>query len=132
MPELTGPIKEIFDTQEVSPTFSKREFVVEDRENPNYPQPIKLELVKDKCDLLDKYKVGQEVKVSYNLRGRAWTNAEGRTQYFNTVQAWRIEALEGGNNVVTPKEKEAPSWMHANKPVATGFEPGPGEDDLPF
>jgi hypothetical protein len=34
------------------------------------------------------------VKIDINLRGREWTNAQGETVYFNTIQGWRIAKLQ--------------------------------------
>lgn len=93
---IKGRIHAIFDTQKVSDTFKKREFVVEYKENPQYPEYLKFELIQDKCELLDQYKVGQDVDVYFNLKGREWTNPKGEKVYFNSLQAWRLEALEGG------------------------------------
>ena len=52
---------------------------------------IMVEFVQDKCDLLNIYKEGQDVKVSINLRGREWINPEGEAKYFNSIQGWRID-----------------------------------------
>jgi hypothetical protein len=52
-----------------------------------------MEFTQDKCDLLNIYKVGEDVKVSINLRGREWVSPQGDTKYFNTIQAWRIEKM---------------------------------------
>ena len=87
--EITGKIKLIKDTQEVSSNFSKREFVVETMEQ--YPQLICLELHQDKCDIIDSYSVGQEVVVGINLRGREWSNPSGEVKYFNTIVCWKIQ-----------------------------------------
>ena len=73
--------------------FKKRELVV--TTDDQYPQDILIEFVQDKCAILDKYKVGQDVTVSINLRGREWVNQEGVAKYFNTIQGWRIEGGTG-------------------------------------
>lgn len=70
--------------------FRKRDFVIE-TEDEQYPQKIQFELVQDKCELLDKYNIGDVLDVHYNLRGREWTNPQGEVKYFNSLQAWRIE-----------------------------------------
>lgn len=102
--EITGRIKEIFDTQVIgSQGFRKREFVLTTDES--YPQHILVEFTQDKCDLLDKFSLGESVKVSINLRGREWVNPQGETKYFNTIQAWRIESL--GN--VKPETQSFPT-----------------------
>jgi len=53
---------------------------------------ILIEFVQDKCDLLNKFKEGEDVTVSINLRGREWVNPQGETKYFNSIQGWRIGA----------------------------------------
>lgn len=89
--EIQGIIKQIKDTQEVSSNFKKRELVI--TTNEQYPQNILVEFNQDKCDVLNGYKLGQEVKVSINIRGREWINPQGEEKYFNTIQGWRIEKL---------------------------------------
>lgn len=84
-------IEKIHDTQIVGKDFKKREFIGEDRSNPQYPVPIKFEVVKDKCELLDKFAEGEEVEVSYNIRGNRWTNPKGEEVIFNSFQVWKIE-----------------------------------------
>ena len=90
---IKGKLINISETNQVSDKFSKREFVVEFAENPQYPEVIQLEFIQDKCDLLDQYSVGQEVDVAFNLKGRKWTNPQGVDKYFNTLQAWKIEKV---------------------------------------
>ena len=89
--EITGKVEAIFDTQQVSDTFKKREFVLEYAENPQYPELIKFELIQDKVSLLNDVQVGQELTVAFNLRGRKWEKKDGTTAYFNTLLAWKID-----------------------------------------
>ena len=91
--EFTGTIKRIGDTQVVSDKFSKREFTVVDKPESEYPQTIQFELHKDKCDVIDSFKAGDMVRVSFNLKGREWTNKEGEVKTFNTLQAWAVVKL---------------------------------------
>jgi len=86
--EVTGKIKVIGSTVNVTETFSKRELVVSTDEQ--YPQHILIEFNKDKCSLLDKYKVGEVVTVGINLGGREWVNPQGETKYFNSIKGWKI------------------------------------------
>jgi hypothetical protein len=86
--EVTGKIKVIGSTQNITETFSKRELVVSTDEQ--YPQHILIEFNKDKCSLLDKFKVGEVVTVGINLQGREWVNPKGETKYFNSVKGWKI------------------------------------------
>lgn len=89
--EITGRIKKVFETQNVTASFKKREVVVTTQEQ--YPQDILIEFTQDKTDLLNAYQPGAEVKVSINIRGREWINPEGVAKYFNSIQGWRIESL---------------------------------------
>lgn len=121
--EVIGKVKLMGETQTFgSNGFRKRELVVTTDEQ--YPQMIMIEFVQDKTDLLNSYKVGQDVKVSINLRGREWINPEGVAKYFNAIQGWRIENLSS---------QAAPS----NLPPVDKFEPASNvsdeePDDLPF
>ncbi|MDZ4330475.1 MAG: DUF3127 domain-containing protein, partial [Flavobacterium sp.] len=91
--EVTGKIKMIDQTKEVgSGGFKKRDVVVTTDEQ--YPQHILVQFVQDKCDLLNGFQVGEPVKIDINLRGREWTNPQGETVYFNTIQGWRIGKLQ--------------------------------------
>ena len=123
--EIAGKIKWIDETKTYGTNgFRKREVVVTTEEQ--YPQHILVEFIRDKCELLNAYQVGQSVKIGINLRGREWVNPQGETKYFNSVQGWRIE--EAG--------AAAPSEMPP-MPPASAFEAAEGdanevEDDLPF
>ena len=106
--------------------FLKREVVVTTDEQ--YPQHILVEFVQDKCDLLDKYKVGQSVKVSINLRGREWIDPQGVTKYFNQIQGWRIE--EGEKTIETNNPPQPKAGVQEGGTVKKGSEEE--GDDLPF
>ena len=104
--------------------FRKRELVVTTEEQ--YPQHIMIEFVQDKTDLLNSYQVGQNVKVSINLRGREWVNPQGETKYFNSIQGWRIENVDQSVSSNMPP-----------MPPEDAFEPASNlneddHDDLPF
>lgn len=98
--ELTGKIKLVRPTQQVSSSFSKREFVITTDEQ--YPQDIQIEFTQDKCDLLNDVQVGQQVTVGINIRGREWINPQGEAKYFNTIQAWKIN--KGNSAPQTPQQ----------------------------
>lgn len=123
MSEVTGNLIVKNETKEYgSNGFKKREFVVK-TDDSQYPQEILLELVQDKCALIDNYDIGDDIKVSYNLNGRSWVNPQGEVKYFNSIQGWRIEKLEASSD--TPQIPPAGSF----EPVGDLKE----EDlDLPF
>lgn len=117
---VTGKLVEIYPTNDVSNKFRKREFAVEYSDNPQFPQYIKFEFIQDSCEELDKYKVGQDVMIEFDLRGRKWVNPTGQTVYFNTLQAWRI----------SPANTEASQTPPP--PVPQPGTDGDDGDDLPF
>jgi hypothetical protein len=124
MYKLTGTIKVINDTVQVTEKFSKREFVINDSAS-MYPQDIMFQAAQDKCSMLDGMMEGQSVEVSFNLRGREWVSPQGETKYFNTLDAWRIEAVD----------TSTPGTPTASKPEPVPAAPGGGsaeDDDLPF
>lgn len=95
--EITGTIKKIFALQSFPSGFKKREIIL--YTNEQYPQNICIEFIQEKINLLDNFKVENEVKISISLKGREWTNPEGVTKYFNTIQAWRIENLHSSKSL---------------------------------
>lgn len=109
--EITGKITAIMAIQPISEKFKKREFVVTTGESTPYPQPIIMQFTQDKCNILDNYSIGQQVKVQFNLRGREVNGANG-LKYYNTLEAWRIEKMDGS----------------ANEPQSNSFD----DDDLGF
>ncbi len=122
---ISGKITEIFETTKVTESFKKREFVVEYSENPQYPEFVKFEFIQDKCELLDKYSVGEEVDISFNLKGRKWTDPQGTVKYFNTLQAWKLDKMSATAPEADSAEPpmQEPEWL-ADK--------GDGENELPF
>lgn len=86
---VSGKVRSVGSTQQVSASFKKRELVVSTEEQ--YPQHILIEFAQDKCDLLNNLQVGQQVNVSINLRGREWVNPQGETKYFNSIQGWKVD-----------------------------------------
>jgi hypothetical protein len=123
--EIIGKITKIKEAQTFGASgFRKRELVI--TTNEQYPQPLMVEFVQDKCDLLNAYQVGQDVKVSINLRGREWINPQGEAVYFNSIQGWRIEAAQaegaqGAKPTAPPAKFETTTDIDDSEP-----------DDLPF
>ena len=123
--EVSGKIKWLDETKTYGNNgFRKREVVVTTEEQ--YPQHILVEFILDKCDLLNAFQMGQNVKIGINLRGREWVNQQGETKYFNSVQGWRIEALEASSNSEMPPMPPPPAFEPADD-----ASDGP-DDDLPF
>ncbi|TKC12370.1 DUF3127 domain-containing protein [Pedobacter polaris] len=121
--EIKGKVHEIGALQQVSETFKKRDLIIEYAENPTYPEYIRFEAIQDKTALFDVLKPGDEVEVSFNLRGRPWTNKEGVTTYFNSLIVWRLTQLTNTAGAAAAPAYAAP--VDLNTPAGE-------EDDLPF
>jgi hypothetical protein len=123
--EVSGKIKWLDETKTYGNNgFRKREVVITTEEQ--YPQHILVEFVQEKCELLNAFQIGQNVKIGINLRGREWVNPQGETKYFNSIQGWRIEALGVAADSEIPPMPPPPPFEPADD---TADEP---EDDLPF
>ena len=127
--KLTGTLKVLNPTVQVSEKFSKREFVVTETSS-MYPQDIMFQLTQDKCSLLDGYNVNDQVEVSFNLRGREWTSPQGEVKYFNSLDAWRLDRAGAGSGIPA----SGPSAMNLAPVTAATAEMNveKAEDDLPF
>lgn len=126
--EIAGRIKLISDIQTFDSGFKKREVVITTEEQ--YPQHILVELLGDRTDIINPFKIGDDVKISINLRGREWVNPQGETKYFNSITGWRIEKLQtetysqqGGSSM--PQQTPGPA-----APTTPVIEDE--DDDLPF
>ena len=115
--EVSGKVIKIGKTEVVGSagTFKKRQIVVATDEQ--YSQSIPIDFVQDKCSILDSYNIGEQVKVSINIRGN-----EHQGKYYCSIQAWRIEK----QNATTQQP-----------PASEAFEPATNfneeeHDDLPF
>jgi single-strand DNA-binding protein len=95
--ELKGKIKAIFPTEQKTDKFKSRDFVVETEGD--YPQMVKFQINQDKCNILDNFKEGQEVEVSFNLRGREWNG-----KYFTNLEAWKVFGVQGETAAAQKKE----------------------------
>lgn len=149
--EIQGRIKQIFPSQTMGQNgFEKRDLVIVTEDI--YPQTIIIQFTQQRCDLLDSLQVGQNVKVYINIRGREWTNPQGETKYFNTIEGWKIEVIQTTNVAYQQAPQQpvaqaapAPPPQRAPQQVQqpqifdnNGKEPNPAifnnkeEDNLPF
>ena len=130
--EIKGTIKKISDTVQISERFRKREFVIIYATNPEYPQPLQFEMVQDRCELLDSFEEGQQVEISFELRGREWINPQGQVKYFNSLQAWKVVPEQNTENQ-SERQKISTSPTQAPLPHdKPGWLENDASDDLPF
>lgn len=121
--EITGKLVAVFDIVQRTETFKTREFVIEKSEDiggrviTNY---VKFQCVQDKTAMPDRYKIGDDVKVQFNLKGTKWVK-DGRENYITNLDAWRMEAVklgqDGGQETAGYNDMPPPADM---------------VDDLPF
>ena len=124
MYETAGKLKWIGTTQSFPSGFTKREFVVTTAAD-KYPQDLKFEVVKDKCPLLDPYQLGQDVQVSFDLRGNEYNG-----KYYVSLACWKIQAA-GASAGATAAPRESASRQSS---TSSSNEPSPsdlrGNDDF--
>ncbi len=127
--EVSGKIIKILPVESKSATFQTREFVIEIPDG-NYTQFVKFQLTQDRCGLVDAFKEGDTVKVSFNLRGREWQG-----KYFTNLDAWRIDADSAGTTAGAAPSKNDP-FGDVVFPEASDEPRNSGkldeDDDLPF
>ena len=125
--ELQGTVKKLTEIQTFASGFQKREMILQTQEQ--YPQPISIEFLQDKIQLLDQVQEGDEVKVGINIRGREWTSPQGEVKYFNSIVGWRIEKSTSSSAEPT---QATPAAKADSTPQKDPFGTDEEEDDLPF
>lgn len=120
--DLTGKVKLVQEPKTFGSGFTVREFVVT-VEDGQYPQEIVMQCVQDKVSLLDNLSEGQQVKVTFDIRGRY---NEKYDRYFNNLQAWKIEADEGADAPAAADADDRPPMPDDSEA------PGEFDDDIPF
>ncbi|WP_394131809.1 DUF3127 domain-containing protein [Shewanella maritima] len=137
--EMTGIIHSMGDTMTFGNNgFTKREFVIKATgpdENTSYPNYIALELIKDKCSLLDQYRVGDEVQVTFNISGRLWQAQDKPERCFTSLQVWKMASAQQSDN---QQNEHVQPDMPATPPKAQTSQPTQKpvvdvwDDDIPF
>ncbi|MBO4244438.1 MAG: DUF3127 domain-containing protein [Bacteroidales bacterium] len=90
-----------------------------------YPQSAVFNVYGDRVQL-DQYQIGENIKVSFDIRGR-----EYQGKWYNTLNAWKIERI-GANNAQPTGQQ--PATQPAGQPAGPVEEPQASAqgDDLPF
>ena len=134
--EAQGLIHSIGETTEYGKNgFTKREFVIEltgEGENGDYPNHIALELIKDKCGLIDGYNVGDEITAHFNLSGRLWSGNGRPEKCFTSLQVWRLESLASAPAAGAPAAAAPVASADAPPPDAYDQSAADFDDDIPF
>ena len=149
--EVTGKLHEVFETQQIKENFSKREFVLElTDESPSgmvFTNYAAFQLINNQTTVIDQFQLGEQVKVSFNIRGNRWEK-DGQVRYITNLNAWRVERGSVGNQQAAPQnqnyaqtggfnqsqpQQQAPQ-QQAPPQQTGGFPPNNPDDgtDLPF
>jgi hypothetical protein len=116
---------EKYETVQRKETFKTREFVIEKSDDINgriITNYVKFQFVQDKTAMLDKYNVGDVVKIFFNIKGTKWSK-DGRDSYITNLDAWRMEAVSLGGSAMDQSNNTSNYFdIPANE----------GTDDLPF
>ena len=124
--ELTGKLTAKMEVMQRSETFKTREFVIEKSEDINgrtITNFIKFQCVQDKTALPDRFNLGDEVKVFFNIKGSHWSR-DGREGYITNLDAWKMETVK-----MNPSAASGDSSNYNDMPPAS---PTEQLDDLPF
>lgn len=130
--EVEGKLHRVFPTEQKSANFAAREFVLEVPDG-NYPQLIKFQAVQERCGILDNFNEGDQVRVSFDLRGREWNG-----KYLTNLNAWRIEAggaeSQGASSPASSRAKSTPAAENFPADPFPNYSDAPpvSSDDLPF
>jgi len=110
--QITGEIKTLSEVVAKTEKFTVQTVVLEtfgdnDR-NRQYPQLIELQASNSNIEHLDGFKVGDEVTISFDIRGRSWQRSPAdEVRYFNSLNLYRCEASRVANQpaprAVAPK-----------------------------
>jgi len=122
--EIVGKLIVKYETVQRSETFKTREFVIEKSEDSNgrsFTSYIKFQCVQDKTTMVDKFNIGEEVKVQFNIKGTKWVK-DGRENYITNLDAWRMETAKLGGSQPVEDSPVYPDQV---------FEAS-SSDDLPF
>src|ERR1051325_8688631 len=105
--EVTGKLVAKYDTVQRTETFKTREFVIEKTDEFNgrsISNYIKFQCVQDRTSMPDRFNIGDEVKVSFNIKGTKWMK-DGRENYITNLDAWRMEHIKIAQETTQPSQQ---------------------------
>ena len=131
--ELEGTIRQKMGVQSGTSArgpWAKQEFVLDFPDGNFTSQACFTAWGQDKVQELDKYQVGDRVKVSFNLKSREFNG-----RWYNDLQIWRI-APAGETQPAVPAYAQpaapAPAGNQAPAPTLDDMTADTSDDDMPF
>ena len=106
--------------------WAKQEFVVDFPDGNYTSQACFTAWGQDKVQELDKYQVGDRVKVSFNLKSREFNG-----RWYNDLQIWRISPAGAAQPAAPAPTPAAPAPV-APAPTLDDMPGEDAQDDLPF
>ena len=133
--ELEGTLRQKLGVQQGTSArgqWAKQEFILEFPDGNFTSQACFTAFGQDKVAELDKYQVGDRIKVSFNIRGREYNG-----RWYTDLQIWRIApagqaaAAPAAQAVAAPAYNAAPA-ADIPAPTLDDMPADSPEDDLPF
>lgn len=84
--KLKGKLILKSEPRQISEKFRVMDFVIETPDE-KYPQKVQFQVINDRIQEMDKYSLGKELEVSFDIRGR-----EHNGKYYNSLNAYKIES----------------------------------------
>lgn len=134
--------------------FQFKEFIieVENAQNPQWNNYVPFQVSGNGLSLVDNFAEGTELVVTFDIRGRMWTNPQNEERCIMNLQAWRVQqynpSMMGqqppmGGYPQQPVYQQQPAYqqpaaqMPQQAPMANFQQPqapasAPGPDDMPF
>lgn len=73
--------------------FQFKEFIieVENAQNPQWNNYVPFQVSGNSLGIVDNYAEGTELQVTFDIRGRMWTNPQNEERCIMNLQAWRVQ-----------------------------------------
>ena len=124
--ELEGTLRHKLASQQGTSArgaWAKQEFILEYPDGNFTAQACFTAFGQDKVAELDKYQIGDRIRISFNIRSREYNG-----RWYNDLQIWRI--APAGQPTAAPAAATAPQ-VHAAPAPAFDEAPAPTLDDMP-
>ena len=92
--QAEGKLIEKTETVQVTDRLKKKEFVIEITErikDITITSYARFTLLQSRCDIIDPYRLGDNITVSFNLKG--YKTKDEKPKYCNVLEAWRISPV---------------------------------------
>ena len=107
--------------------WSKQEFIIEYQEG-NFPSQACFNVWgEDKVKDLERFQIGDSVKVSFNISSREYNG-----RWYTDLRAWRLDSAGEAASAAAPAQAPAQPAAQTQAPQAADSQDSQDDDDLPF